>query len=85
MSGNDSTDLRLTRDEALVLFELVWRFTETDELSIAHEGERRALWNLCCALESTLLEPCLPDYHALLDQARGRLAGNAQEDQGDRS
>ncbi|MDJ0975899.1 MAG: hypothetical protein QNJ98_15670 [Planctomycetota bacterium] len=80
MSDADSTDVRLTRDEALVLFELAWRFSETDELSIAHEGERRALWNLCCAFESTLLEPCLPNYHDLLNAARERLAPSETED-----
>ena len=74
MTESDTTDVRLTRDEALVLFEFAWRFSETDELSLAHDAEQRVLWNVLSTLEATLLEPCLPDYHDLLNAARERLA-----------
>jgi hypothetical protein len=65
--------LEFSADEALVLFEFVSRFAETDRRSIADQAEARALWNLCSLLEKQLLEPFLPGYAALLQQARDRL------------
>lgn len=34
---------QMTKDEALVLFEFLSRFTDTDKLSIEHKGEEQAL------------------------------------------
>lgn len=66
-------DLRLTPDEALVLFELLSRYSDSDELRIEDQAEQRALWNLCCLLEKQLVEPFKPDYIELLQSARNRL------------
>jgi hypothetical protein len=38
-------------DEALVLFEFLSRFSDTDELRVEDQAEQRALSNLCCLLE----------------------------------
>ena len=65
--------LELSGDEALVLFEFVSRFSESDRLSIADQAEARALWNLCCLLQKQLVEPFSPDYTLLLQRARDRL------------
>ena len=73
MSSTD-VQLRLSRDEALVLFELAARFTDDDTLSIAHDAERTALWNLCALLEAALVEPLTPEYTEALAAARLRLA-----------
>lgn len=62
--------LELDTDEALVLFEIVSRFSDSGKLSIEFPGEKRALWNLCCVLEKELVEPFQPDYGKLLDAAR---------------
>lgn len=65
--------LRLTPDEALVLFEFLSRYSDTDELVLEDQAEQRALWNLCCKLEKELVEPFNPDYVKLLQSARDRL------------
>jgi hypothetical protein len=67
--------LELTADEALVLFEFLSRYSDSNSLSLVDQAEQRALWNLCCLLESQLVEPFRPDYDALVSAARDRLSG----------
>jgi hypothetical protein len=62
-----------TADEALVLFELLQRFSETGKLEIEDPAEERALWNLCCLLESQVFDVLPTDYVTALQQARDRL------------
>lgn len=69
----DNISLTLTRDEALVLFEFVSRFSDTDKLSIVDQAEERALWNLTCVLEKVLSEPFGADYEEVVRRARERL------------
>lgn len=66
--------IELGRIEALVLFEFLHRLDEdeADQRSI-DPPERLALWRLEAALERTLDEPLRPDYHQLLERARGEL------------
>jgi hypothetical protein len=71
--------LELSADEALVFFEFVSRFTDSDRLSIADQAEARALWNLCGRLEKQLSEPFSPRYSELLAEARGRLRDDESE------
>ena len=52
--SKDKVTLQLTNDEALVLFELVSRFTEEGDLNIADQAETRVLWDLCSLLEKQL-------------------------------
>jgi hypothetical protein len=65
--------LDLTSDEALVLFEFVWRYTESDRLEVTDQAEQIALWKLCRHLEKALVEPFDPAYDELLAAARQRL------------
>jgi hypothetical protein len=69
----DQVEVRLTPDEALVLFEFLFRYSDSDELRVADQAEQRALWNLCCLLEKQLAEPFKADYVELLEAARSRL------------
>ena len=69
----DDIQISLKKDEALVLFEMLSRFSDTDKLSIEHQAEERALWNLNCSLESVLVEPLDENYIKLLQAARERL------------
>lgn len=70
----ESVRLELTADEALVLFDLLSRFSNTDVLAIEDQAEQRVLWNLCCLLEKHhLVESFSADYHRLIRQARDRL------------
>lgn len=71
--------LRLTPDEALVLFEFLARSINehggTGLLALTHHDAE--LWSLNavhCALESELAEPFRDDYRTLVDAARERLA-----------
>lgn len=70
----DKISLELSASQALVLFELLSRFSDSDRLSIEHQAEQRVLWDLCADLESQLVEPFRPDYDKLLLDARQRVA-----------
>ncbi|MEW7857407.1 hypothetical protein AB2M95_15975 [Pseudomonas chlororaphis] len=70
---NESFSLSLTQDEALVLFEFVSRFSDSDQLTIEDQAEQRALWNLCCVLEKHLSLPFEGSYADILQAARERL------------
>ena len=62
-------------DEALVIFELLSRYSEDDTLEVTHKAEEIALWNALAALEKILAEPISADYKTILANARDRLAG----------
>ncbi len=72
MSDGD-VPLVLSSDEALVLFEFLSRFVDTDRLEIIDQAEEVALWRLLGNLEKVLVVPFQPDYHDRLRQARDRL------------
>jgi hypothetical protein len=69
----NSISVTLTPDEALVLFDLLFRFSESDSLNIEHEAEAQALNNMCCLLEKELVEPFQSTYRESLRDARNRL------------
>jgi len=66
-------EFKISDDEALVLFELLSRFTEDSVLGIEDQAEMRVLWNLQAVLETAFAEPFLSNYKAMLVEARGRL------------
>ncbi len=74
---NNDIEIKLTRDEALVLFEFLSRFDESQMLKIADQSEERALWNLHGVLQKQLVEPFNSDYKELLNVARNRLRDQA--------
>ncbi|MFG2059354.1 hypothetical protein ACGFI9_35620 [Micromonospora sp. NPDC048930] len=64
--AEDEVVLRLSRDEALVLFEWLYRTDKTtnDFVDLVEDqAEQRALWNLTCLLERELVEPYLCRRH----------------------
>ena len=65
--------LALTQDEALVLFELLSRYDDTESLSTEDNSEVLALWRLHGTLQKVLVTPFLPDYAERLEAARERL------------
>lgn len=69
----EEIQISLTKDEALVLFEMLSRFSDTEKLNIEHQSEERALWNLNCLLEKILVEPFKSNYAELLQAAQERL------------
>lgn len=76
MRGMSDTDvtITLTGDEALVLFELLHRWEDRDQVSpTEHAAEQVALWNLSALLERELREPLDARYSDLVVSARQRL------------
>lgn len=71
--NDDDIQISLTKDEALVLFEMLSRFSDKEKLNIEHQSEERALWNLNCLLEQQLTEPLKENYSELLQAARDSL------------
>lgn len=77
-ADNDVT-ITLTRDEAIVLFEFLSRYSEADELRIHDRAEQRVLWNVQCELESTLHEPINnPKYEERVSQARAAVRDSTE-------
>lgn len=76
----EKVTLELTPQEALILFEVLSRWSETNEMSMTleHRAEQRVLWNILATLESTLSEPFLPDYQERLKYARDSLQSSGE-------
>jgi hypothetical protein len=70
---NDNLTITLTSDEAVVLFDFLRRFSDTDKLSIEDQAEQRALWNLCCIFEKASVGPYDVSPAVALRAARDRL------------
>jgi hypothetical protein len=76
--------LKLSADEALVLFEWLSKREDDGALEplIEHWSEQLVLWSLLGQLQKSLAEPFDPNYAQLIAAARERLvAGIAPEDQ----
>ena len=71
--SEETLNIALSKNEALVLFELLSRFSDTEKLEIEHQSEVRALWNLTCLFEKELTEPFKEDYEKTLNEAREAL------------
>ena len=67
--SKDKINIELSESEALVLFEFVSRFSDDEKLEIKDPAEERILWNICCQLESILVEPFKENYGELLAAA----------------
>ena len=69
------SDLQLTisHNEAIVLFEFLSRFSETDILGIKHPSEEKVLWRVLSTLEKSLVEPFSQNYDQILASARKSL------------
>lgn len=74
---DDAVYLRMSADEALVLFEWVHRHEALD-IKLGHltedAAERITLWSVSGALESLLAEPFRADYGRILKEAKQRLS-----------
>ena len=72
--------LKISKDEALVLFEFFNRFDEKDTLSFEHAAEYLALQKVSAQIDRTTAVPFMPDYQDQLDQARERVAKGFEGD-----
>ena len=73
----DEVTVRLSADEALVLFELLSRWSEQGlpAAQLEHPSEQTALWAVEGQLEKQLVVTFDPRYREALDEARSKLAG----------
>ena len=70
-------NIKLTKDEAIVLFEFLGRFNEkADDSLFNDQSEKRVLWNIECILEKELSEPFEQDYNEILKLARENVRDN---------
>jgi hypothetical protein len=65
--------ITLSSNEGLVLFELLARFCNDNKLSISDAAEARVLCDIHAQLESSLVQPLMPDYRKQLEDARESL------------
>jgi hypothetical protein len=81
--------LKVGKDEALILFELLADFSDEPSVVVRDNAERLALARLGGALESTLVEPFMENYAEIASNARERLmrhgAKKDHDHSGDRS
>jgi hypothetical protein len=71
-----TVSLRLTRAEALVLFEWLAREDAAGNLPVEDPAEQQVLWRLEGQLESILPEPIAPNYREALEAARRQVRGS---------
>ena len=75
--NEEAVPLEIGRAEALVLFELLADFYSQSCLQISSPAERLALVRLQGALEKALVEPFMPNYRGLVDEARVQLTNQS--------
>jgi hypothetical protein len=66
----ETVTIELTNAEALVLFDFLARFNESDDFRFEDGAERRVLWDIESTLEKSLVEPLRSDYNLLVKSAR---------------
>ena len=80
MSKNE-VRISLTKQEAIILFELLSRYSDSDkdnELQVLDNAERNSLWRLHGYFEKELSEPFLPNYLDILKAAKASLTTEKQ-------
>ena len=65
--------LSLSRDAALVLFEMIASQSDASEIVVRDPAEHTAIWKLEGALDEVLVEPLQPNYANLVEEAKARL------------
>ncbi|MBP2269207.1 hypothetical protein J3A64_004747 [Pseudarthrobacter sp. PvP004] len=73
MGEFEHISIKLSGDEALVLFDWLARFNKNNNTDLTDQAEQRVLWDIESSLESALVQVFSEDYTSLLDEARSRL------------
>jgi hypothetical protein len=81
MSGQrKGANLELSADQALVLFDWLWRTSKADEpVPFADQAEQRVFWDMECMLERVLVETFDPNYTSLVAAARAAVRDNSYD------
>ncbi len=69
----EEIQINLSKDEAIILFEFLSRFSNEEVLEIVDQSEARVLWNILCDLEKDLVEPFSEKYAEILEKARENI------------
>ncbi|OJJ15703.1 hypothetical protein BKI52_38120 [marine bacterium AO1-C] len=70
----EKVNIELSKNEALVLFEFLARFNESDHPNLFEDqAEQRIMWNLEAILETKLIEPFYENYLEIIQQARAQV------------
>lgn len=72
----DKIQVNLNKEEAIVLFEFLSRFSSSDKLEINDPAETTVLWNVVANLERILVEPFSWEYSKILELAREKIRKN---------
>ena len=72
--------IKISEDEAVVLFEFFERFDDTQELFFVHPAEFIALEKVAGQIYKTTSAMFRQEYGKILDEARARLADGYQSD-----
>lgn len=75
--GEEGTELTIGRAEALILFEMLADFYNQPSLVISGPAQRLALVRLHGALEKALVEPFMPGYRKLIEEAESLLTAQS--------
>ena len=77
---SERISIQLSKQEALVLFDLLARNESVNEFKIDDKSERMVLDNICSLLESLLEEPLAENYEDLLNKARANVKNGGVEE-----
>jgi hypothetical protein len=70
----EQVHIMISEDEALVLFEFLERFENTENLSFIHPAEYVALMKISAQIDKEIAAMFKSDYSTLLESARQRVA-----------
>jgi hypothetical protein len=70
----EAVTIILSHDEALVLFEFFARFDDSEDFTLRYTAEYLAFSRISAQLDKVLVEPFNPEYFAVVNAARDRLA-----------
>lgn len=74
MTESDEIAIKLSKDEAVVLFDFLSRFNaEEHEDIFQDQAEEKTLWLIEGQLEKILVEPFMPNYQDILLEARNKI------------
>lgn len=69
-----SLNLTISKEEALVLFDFLARFNESEQSDVFEDqAEQKTLWVLEGQLEKQLVELFKPDYKDIIKDARNKI------------
>ena len=72
MKGIFFMKLEISKDESLILYDLLYRISENEEV-FPDIAERQVLWAIEAQLDKELVEPFMPNYTELVKNAKDRI------------